>query len=143
LDFDPIIYLQPNPKKVNPGILQNRLYDYSYAFNGMETDKEVSGTGNSYTTQFRQYDPRLGRWKSLDPLAGKYPGQSPFAAFNNNPLYFVDPLGLEGEPTGGDDDIKKGNDLKPVDVVYNPDVKSTVGQLFSAVGVFLNLSDLK
>ena len=45
---------------------------YSYSFNGMETDHEVSGHGNSYTTQFRQYDPRLGRWKSLDPLAGKY-----------------------------------------------------------------------
>jgi RHS repeat-associated protein len=52
---------------VNPGIPQNRLKDYSYGFNGMETDKEVSGTGNSYTTQFRQYDPRIGRWLSLDP----------------------------------------------------------------------------
>ena len=68
---------------------------YRYSFNGMETDHEVSGHGNSYTTQFRQYDPRLGRWKSLDPLAGKYPGMSPFTAFNDNPVYFVDPLGLE------------------------------------------------
>jgi len=63
---------------------------YRYAFNGMETDKEVSGTGNSYTTQFRQYDPRLGRWKSIDPLAGKFPSMSPFIAFNNNPIYFID-----------------------------------------------------
>ena len=66
----------------------------------MEADAEVSGEGNSYTTQFRQYDPRLGRWKSIDPLAGKYPGQSPYAAFNNNPVFFTDPLGLEGEPPG-------------------------------------------
>ena len=69
---------------------------YRYAFNGMEQDQEVSGSGDSYTTMFRQYDPRLGRWKSLDPLASKYPGASPFSAYNNNPVYFVDPLGLEG-----------------------------------------------
>ena len=59
--------------------------------------KETSNGGNSYTTQFRQYDHRLGRWKSLDPLAGKFPSMSPFVAFNDNPIYFVDPLGLEGE----------------------------------------------
>ena len=71
---------------------------YSYSFNGMETDHEVSGHGNSYTTQFRQYDPRLGRWKSLDPLMAIYPSMSPFVAFNDNPVYFTDPHGLEGEP---------------------------------------------
>jgi hypothetical protein len=27
----------------------------------------------------------------------KYPMMSPYVAFNNNPVYFVDPLGLEGE----------------------------------------------
>lgn len=70
--------------------------DYRYAFNGMEHDSELSGGGNSYTTMFRQYDPRLGRWKSIDPLAAKYPGASPYSAFNNNPIVFVDPLGLEG-----------------------------------------------
>ena len=71
--------------------------------------KEVSGSGNSYTTQFIQYDPRLGRWKSLDPLAGKFPNQSPFCAFNNNPLYFTDPLGLEGEGPGDKPSKKKAN----------------------------------
>jgi len=68
---------------------------YRYAFNGMETDKEVSGGGNSYTTQFRQYDPRLGRWKSLDPLAGKFPNMSPFNAFNNNPIIYIDKEGTD------------------------------------------------
>lgn len=29
-------------------------------------------------------------------MMGEYPDQSPFVAFNNNPSYFVDPLGLEG-----------------------------------------------
>ncbi|MNU55778.1 RHS Repeat protein [compost metagenome] len=71
---------------------------YRFGYNGMEMDNEAKGNGNSYTTEFRQYDPRLGRWLSLDPLMRKYPGMSPYVAFNNNPIFFTDPLGLEGEP---------------------------------------------
>jgi RHS repeat-associated protein len=69
------------------------------------TKKSLVG-GNSYTTQFRQYDPRLGRWKSLDPLAGKYASMSPYIGMGNNPNFFADPLGLKPS-TGGDDDKKK------------------------------------
>ncbi len=75
--------------------------EYRYGFNSMEKDDEIKGDGNSYTTEFRQYDPRVGRWLSLDPLMAKYPHQSPYAAFNNNPIYFSDPTGLEGDPPGG------------------------------------------
>jgi RHS repeat-associated protein len=71
---------------------------YRFGYNGMEMDNEAKGNGNSYTTEFRQYDPRLGRWLSLDPMMGKYPNMSPYVAFNNNPVYFTDPLGLEGGP---------------------------------------------
>jgi RHS repeat-associated protein len=73
--------------------------DYRYAFNGMEQDPEVSGDGNSYTTEFRAYDPRLGRWKSLDPLMSKFAHSSPYVGFANNPIVFTDPYGLE--PSGG------------------------------------------
>jgi RHS repeat-associated protein len=79
--------------------------DYRYLFNGMEHDGEVSGNGNSYTTEFRQYDPRLGRWKSLDPLMAKFPHSSPYVAFNNNPVYYVDPLGLEGTNPDGEPNV--------------------------------------
>jgi RHS repeat-associated protein len=68
--------------------------DYRYAFNGMEQDPEVSGDGNSYTTEYRHYDSRLGRWKSLDPRAEKYANLSSYSAYANNPLSFTD--------TGGD-----------------------------------------
>jgi len=71
--------------------------NYRYAFNGMEQDNEISGNGNSYTTEFRQYDPRLGRWKSLDPLMMEFSDVSPYSAFNNNPVVFIDPLGLAAE----------------------------------------------
>jgi RHS repeat-associated protein len=63
----------------------------------MEQDPEVSGDGNSYTTEFRSYDPRLGRWKSLDPLMAKFAHSSPYVAFADNPIFFVDADG--NEPT--------------------------------------------
>ncbi len=65
---------------------------YRYGFNGMETDPEVKeGRDQHYTTFFRQYDPRLGRWWSHDPV--KQLGESPYAAMFNNPVMFSDPLG--------------------------------------------------
>jgi RHS repeat-associated protein len=54
----------------------------------MEVDNEVKGNGNSYTTQFRQYDPRLGRWLSLDPVVQSH--QSPYSSFDNNPVLYND-----------------------------------------------------
>ncbi|MCE2504172.1 MAG: hypothetical protein J4G05_08980 [Chlorobi bacterium] len=74
---------------------------YRYGFNGMEMDNEVRenpttgtvGTGNSYTTHFRQYDPRSGRWLSLDPEMKRYPAFSPYSAYGNNPIWYTDPLG--------------------------------------------------
>ena len=80
-----------------------------HLFNGMEHDMEVSGEGNSYTTQFRQYDPRLGRWKSLDPLMAQFPWQSPYVAFDNNPIFYTDPLGLAAEGGGDENDPKNLN----------------------------------
>lgn len=91
---------------------EDNVGGYRYGYNGMEFDTEVKGNQNSYTTEFRQYDPRLGRWLSLDPLMAKYPSMSPYLAFNNNPIYFTDPLGLEGEPKDGD--VKTHNNSKYV-----------------------------
>jgi len=79
---------------------------YRYGFNGLEKDDEIKGRGNSYTTEFRQYDTRLGRWTSLDPLMAKFPHTSPYVAFANNPIYYTDPYGLA--PNGpGDREINR------------------------------------
>jgi RHS repeat-associated protein len=74
--------------------------DYRYGFNGMEKDNEVKGKGNSYTTQFRQYDSRLGRWLSTDPVT--HPQYSPYSAFDNNPVYYADPSGADATEGGED-----------------------------------------
>lgn len=67
--------------------------EYKYGFNGQEKDDEISGEGNSYTAEFWQYDPRLGRRWNRDPIV-KY-HESPYASFANNPIWFSDPFGLD------------------------------------------------
>ena len=69
------------------------LSGYRFGFNGMELDNQVKLKGNSYTTEFRQYDSRLGRWLSLDPKTRDFPEESPYEAFYNNPIFFIDPMG--------------------------------------------------
>ncbi len=66
---------------------------YRFGFNGMEKDDEVKGNGNSYTTLFRQYDPRTGRWFSVDPKARLMAWQSPYTSMDNNPISKTDPKG--------------------------------------------------
>jgi hypothetical protein len=57
-------------------------------------------------------DPRLGRWFSIDPVAKKYPFQSPYVSVDNNPLYLAD--------SKGDDGIVKikGNTITVSSVIY-------------------------
>jgi RHS repeat-associated protein len=44
----------------------------------------------------RQYDPQIGRFLGVDPLAAATKSFSSYAAMNNNPASTVDPLGLTG-----------------------------------------------
>jgi RHS repeat-associated protein len=80
-------------------VLSGRSFEvdggYRYTFNGMEKDDEVKGKGNSYDFGARMYDSRLGRWLTIDPLAGKYPNFSPYSFCENNPIYFKDPDGKD------------------------------------------------
>jgi RHS repeat-associated protein len=66
----------------------------TFTFNGMLKTNEITGEGNSFSTEFRQYDPRLGRWMSLDKLHYIYPSHSPFNYALNNPIAGKDDNGL-------------------------------------------------
>ena len=48
----------------------------------------------------RYYDPELCRWTSVDPMAEKYYGVSPYVYCNDNPVYYVDLDGNDGRVTG-------------------------------------------
>jgi RHS repeat-associated protein len=74
--------------------------DQNYHFAGMYRDGE---TGNDYT-QFRMYESNLGRWMTPDPLAGDISNPQSlnrYAYVLNNPMNFIDPLGLDGTPPKG------------------------------------------
>jgi RHS repeat-associated protein len=66
---------------------------YRYGFNGMEKDDEVKGSGNSYDFGARIYDPRLGRFLSIDPFAAEFSWQSPYVFAENNPVRLIDENG--------------------------------------------------
>jgi len=69
--------------------------NYRYSFQGQETDSEVKGEGNSVNYKYRMHDPRLGRFFAVDPLAGKYPHNSPYAFSENRVIDGVELEGLE------------------------------------------------
>lgn len=65
---------------------------YRYGYQGSEMDNEIkSGEGKSYTTEFRQLDPRIGRWLSIDPVV--QPWQSPYCSMDNKVIRYNDPKG--------------------------------------------------
>ena len=66
-------------------------FRYCYGYQGSEKDDEIKGEGNSYTTHFRQLDPRIGRWLSIDPKATAW--ESPYVSMGNNPILYNDVLG--------------------------------------------------
>ena len=66
------------------------LYNERFTFTGKERDSE---TGFSYFGA-RYYDSDLmTAWLSVDPMADKYPGLSPYAYCGWNPVRLVDPDG--------------------------------------------------
>ena len=86
----------------------------------MMTDNHVAGEGNAYYTLFREYDPDLGRWWRPDPIF--QPWQSPYSAFDGNPIMFTDVWGLEAEK-----DPLKG--FTPEDPLITPNVVVTADAL--------------
>jgi RHS repeat-associated protein len=60
-----------------------------YKFTGKEEQKETG----LIDFGARMYDPMLGRWNHIDPLAMEYHDVSPYLYSMNNPIRFIDPDG--------------------------------------------------
>ena len=69
--------------------------NYRYEFNGKESDTETYGESNIYDYGFRIYNPRLGKFLSVDPLMSEYPFYTPYQFAGNLPIWKIDIDGLE------------------------------------------------
>jgi len=69
--------------------------EYRFGFNGKESDSETYGDNNIYDYGFRIYNPRLGKFLSVDPLTRSYPWYSPYHFAGNDPIRNSDLDGLE------------------------------------------------
>lgn len=82
-DYYPFGMVQPDRSVVSD--------NYRYAFNGQEKSDELVGHGNSYTAEFWEYDPRIGKRWNVDPRPDV--GMSAYQAFRNNPVRYSDVKG--------------------------------------------------
>src|SRR5690606_17352598 len=78
------------------------------------------------------YDPALGKWQGVDPLAKEYNWISPYAYCLNNPVKFIDPDGKKVVIVGTAEYRKHViNDLKQISK-ENTDVGKMVNDLIKS-----------
>jgi RHS repeat-associated protein len=69
--------------------------EYRYGFNGKEKDDKGEWGSTHYDYGFRIYNPQIGKFLSVDPLASSYPWYTPYQFAGNKPIWKIDLDGLE------------------------------------------------
>jgi len=128
-------------------MMPNRTFSsgsYRYGFNGKENDNEVKGEGNTITYENRIYDPRTGRWYSLDPLQKKYPNESNYIFTGDSPILFADKDGRDRIVTittiGKDGYITQIRKIYKNDFYYNEEYGSNGGTHYYKSNMIQNVT---
>ncbi|MGV9004450.1 DUF6443 domain-containing protein [Flavobacterium sp.] len=79
----------------DPILEATQFKKYNYKYNGKEYQDELGL--NMYDYGARNYDPAIGRWMNVDPLAEKFYNESTYTYVSNKPISMIDPTGMSGE----------------------------------------------
>jgi RHS repeat-associated protein len=121
-------------KALKPDYAEN-----NYRYNGKELQHQEfsDGTGlEKYDYGARMQDPQIGRWWTLDPLAGEFSGSSPYSYTSNNPIRYIDP---DGRSTSTYEafssvDIDQNGIIKQINLDGDPGVYMNIDGVRSLVG---------
>jgi RHS repeat-associated protein len=118
-------------------VLSGEMVAYKYKYNGKEWQDELEL--NFYDYGARNYDPAIGRWMNIDPLAEKSRRWSSYTYCYNNPLVFVDYDGMYATPPTdlfnidgkkiGTDGVNNGDKMVVTDKAEANQIANTKGNI--------------
>ncbi len=126
--LDSVNYKQQTGNGTSTQLVQisNKLKGgYRFGYNGQEKVDEIAGEGNEIEFKYRLYDPRIGKFKSADPLHKSYPWNSDYAFAENRVIDGIDLEGLEFYYAADGTVLRKNGDNIQVMLVNNDFVSKT------------------